>query len=93
MRDGAREMFDFPAPELPRKPRRKDLSAEEQEAADMEDEVAERKIKMKQNFALKLARDTAAYRASVADKLAGDVSLLAVLRALHEATPNFMRYM
>ena len=73
MRDGAREMFDFPAPELPRKPRRKDLSAEEQEAADMEDEVAERKIKMKQNFALKLARDTAAYRASVADKLAGEM--------------------
>ena len=94
MRDAAREMFDFPAPDLSRTaPRRKGLSDEEQEQADMEDEVARRKMKAKQNLALKLARDTAAYRAGVADRLAGDVSPLAVLRALHEATPNFMRYL
>ena len=94
LREAAREIFDFRVPDLPRtSARRKALTAEEQERADMEDEVNERKIRMRQNLSLKLARDTAQYRASVADKLAGDVSVLAVLRAMHEATPNFMRYM
>ena len=94
MRDAAREMFNFPAPELPRaKLRRKGMSAEEQEQADLEDEANERRLKVKQNLALKLARDTAAYRANVAGMLAGDITPLVVLRALHEATPQFMRFM
>ena len=77
LRDAAREMFNFPAPELPRtKVSRKGMSAEEREQAEMEDEVRARKLKIEQSASLMLSRD-----------------VVAVLRAMHEATPNFMRYM
>ena len=92
LRDAAREMFDFPAPELPRtKVSRKGMSAEEREQA--EDEVLARRLKVQQSASLLLSREAAAYRDNVADKLAGSFTPLAVLRAMHEVTPSFMRYM
>ena len=94
LRDAAREMFDFPAPELPRtKASRKGMSAEEREQAEMEDEVLARKLKVQQSASLLLSREAAAYRDNVADKLAGSYTPLAVLRAMHEVTPGFMRFM
>jgi len=89
-------MFDFPAPLVPRSLRKKsrdEMTPEEQEADAMEQIRIDRQIERKQNVALKLARDTARYQDEAAAAHAASVTPLAVLRALYEVTPNFMRYM